>query len=69
MGLAAFAEKHRGIYGRVQLIRKQRGPDQREHFYRLDFADVTVRNQLRGITSDKELDEAFGRFGKVGVAP
>jgi len=66
VGLAEFAETHPGIYGRIQLIRKQRGLDGREHYYRLDFADIAVQNFVLGIKSDKELGEAFKQFGRAG---
>ena len=59
VGLAKFAEKHWDIYGRIQLIRQQRGPDGRDHFYRLDMSQTAVRNKVRGITSNEELDRIF----------
>lgn len=59
VGLAKFAEKHWDIYGRIQLIRQQRGPDGRNHFYRLDMSQTAVRNKVRGITSNEELDRIF----------
>lgn len=59
VGLARFAEKHWDAYGRIQLIRKQRGPDGQEHFYRLDMSKTAVRNKVRGITSNAELDRIF----------
>ena len=33
--------------------------DGREHFYRLDMGKTTVRNKVRGITSNEELDRIF----------
>lgn len=30
-----------------------------EHFYRLDMEKTTVRNKIRGITSNEELDRIF----------
>lgn len=59
VGLAKFAEEHWDKFGRIQLIRKKTGPDGREHFYRLDMATVAVRNKVRGITSNEELDRIF----------
>lgn len=59
VGLAKFAEKHWDIYGRIQLIRQQRGPDGRDHFYGLDMSQTAVRNKVRGITSNEELDRIF----------
>ena len=59
VGLAKFAEKHGEHFGRIQLIRKGRGNDQREHFYRLDMGKLSIRNKVRGITSNAELDRIF----------
>ena len=49
----------RDRFGRIQLIRQKKGLDGREHFYRLDMAKVAVRNKVRGITSNEELDRIF----------
>lgn len=59
VGLAKFAKKHWDIFGRIQLIRLKKGVDGREHFYRLDMAKTTIRNKVRGITSNEELDRMF----------
>jgi type III restriction enzyme len=59
VGLAKFAENHGDHFGRIQLIRKAKGPDRREHFYRLDMSKLKVRNRVRGITSNAELDRIF----------
>ncbi|MEV3328121.1 DEAD/DEAH box helicase family protein [Paenibacillus larvae] len=59
VGLAKFAEKHWDIFGRIQLIRLKKGVDGREHFYRLDMGKTTIRNKVRGITSNEELDRIF----------
>ena len=59
VGLAKFAEKHWDKFGRIQLIRQKRGVDGREHFYRLDMEKTTIRNKVRGITSNEELDRIF----------
>jgi type III restriction enzyme len=58
-GLARFAEKHKNVYGRIELIRKQRGKDGKEHSYRLDMGKVKIRNLVRGISSNAELDRIF----------
>ena len=34
-------------------------PDAREHFYRLDMGKVSIRNKVRGVTSNSELDRVF----------
>ncbi|MDR0673109.1 MAG: DEAD/DEAH box helicase family protein [Zoogloeaceae bacterium] len=59
VGLADFAEKHGDRFGRIQLIRKKRGADGRDHFYRLDMGKLGVRNKVRGVTSNAELDRIF----------
>lgn len=59
VGLAKFAEKHWDKYGRIELIRQMRGPDGQLHFYRLDMAKASVRNRVRGISSNAELDRIF----------
>ena len=59
VGLAKFSEKHWDVFGRVQLIRQQRGPDGKDHFYRLDISNAVIRNKVRGITSNEELDRIF----------
>jgi type III restriction enzyme len=58
-GLAQFAEKHKNVYSRIELIRRQRGKDGKEHFYRLDMGKVKIRNLVRGVTSNTELDNIF----------
>jgi len=35
---------------------QKKGLDGSEHFYRLDLANVAVRNKVRSITSSEELD-------------
>lgn len=59
VGLAKFAEKHWDMFGRIQLIRKHRGPDGRDHLYRLDMSKTDVCQKVRGITSNAELDHIF----------
>lgn len=59
VGLAKFAEKHGEHFGRIQLIRKVKGADRCDHFYRLDMGRLNVRNKVRGVTSNSELDRIF----------
>jgi type III restriction enzyme len=59
VGLAEFAEKHWDLFGQIQLIRKQRGPDGVERYYRLDMGDTAVRNKVLPITSNTQLDQVF----------
>jgi type III restriction enzyme len=58
-GLAEFAEKHKSVYSRIELIRKQKGKDGKEHFYRLDMGKLKVRNLVRAISTNAELDKIF----------
>ena len=64
VGLAEFAEKHWGLFGRIELIRKKRGADGMEHYYRLDMGKVDVRNKILPITSNAQLDQIFDEEGK-----
>jgi len=59
VGLAKFAESHGEHFGRIQLIRKVKGADRHEHFYRLVMGRLIVRNKVRGVTSNTELDRIF----------
>jgi type III restriction enzyme len=62
VGLAEFADKHSHFFGRIQLIRKKRGPDGRERYYRLDINNDVIRRQLRAVTSHNHLDQIFDEF-------
>jgi type III restriction enzyme len=59
VGLAEFAEDHEEHFGRIQLIRKAKGADRRDHFFRLDMGKLSVRNKVRGVTSNEQLDRIF----------
>jgi type III restriction enzyme len=59
IGMAKFAEGHSDDFGRIQLIRKNKGADKREHFYRLDMCKLSIRNKVRSVSSDTELDKIF----------
>lgn len=65
VGLAEFAEKHWAVFDRIQLIRKYRGPDGREHYYRLDVGDQAIRKQVLAISSNDELDRIFDDDAKI----
>lgn len=58
-GLAKFAEKHNALFGRIQLIRKKRGADGVERYYRLDLSNNAVMRKVRAINSNEELDRIF----------
>lgn len=62
VGLAKFAEKHGEHFGRIQLIRKAKGADRRDHFYRLDMGRLEIRNRVRSISSNDELDIIFKEY-------
>ena len=62
VGLAKYAEKHWDKYGRIQLIRKKRGPDGKDHLYRLDMVKTAICQKVRGITSNPELDRIFNEY-------
>ena len=64
IGLAKFAERHWDVYGRIQLIRKQKGIDGINHFYRLDMSKADIRNKVRRIASNIELDHLFEEYAK-----
>jgi type III restriction enzyme len=59
VGLAEFAEKHWDLFQRIQLIRKKRGADGVERYYRLDMGNTAVRNKVLPITSNSQLDQVF----------
>ncbi|MFC1936707.1 hypothetical protein ACFLYP_03475 [Chloroflexota bacterium] len=65
VGLAEFAEKHWDLYSRIQLIRKKRSPDGREHFYRLDMGVEATRRKVLAVTSNNELDRIFEEDAKI----
>jgi type III restriction enzyme len=59
VGLAKFVENHPYKFERVQLIRKQRGSDGREHFYRLDVGNSAVRRDVLKVSDNNQLDQLF----------
>ena len=58
VGLAKFADKHGGLFGRIQLIRKQSSAGG-EHFARLEINQSATIKKLLLITSNPQLDELF----------
>ncbi|MCL4267235.1 MAG: hypothetical protein KJ069_28915 [Anaerolineae bacterium] len=65
LGLAKFAEKHPYLFDRVQLIRKQKGADGKEHFNRLDVGNDAVRKKVLAVSNDTQLNQLFESEGKV----
>ncbi|MGL4990819.1 MAG: DEAD/DEAH box helicase [Sarcina sp.] len=64
-GLANFADKHWNLFGRIELIRKYKGEDKQEHFYRLDMSKIEIRNIVKTINSNSELDGVFKKYASV----
>ncbi|MGI6469719.1 MAG: hypothetical protein GXZ09_05735 [Syntrophomonadaceae bacterium] len=64
LGLAEFAEKHWDLFQRIQLIRKKRGADGVERYYRLDMGNTAIRNKVLRITSNTQLDQVFDEEAK-----
>ena len=63
VGLARFAEKHGGLFGRIQLIRKQ-SSDGGEHFARLEINQAATIKKLLLINSNPLHDELFTASAK-----
>lgn len=59
VGLAKFAEKHWTLFDRIQLIRKKKGPDGTEHYFRLDVGNAAVRKKVLPVTDNDQLDRVF----------
>ena len=59
VGLAKFAERHWDKFGKIQLIRKLKGPDGQEHLYRLDMSNMSICQKVRGFTTNTQLDDLF----------
>ena len=58
-GLARFAEEHWRLFDRIQLIRKKRGADGTERFFRLDVGSHAVRGKVMAVTTNSQLDQVF----------
>ena len=59
LGLAKFAELHWALFDRIQLIRKKRGIDGVERYFRLDVGNDAVRKKVLRITNNNQLDQVF----------
>lgn len=64
VGLARFAENHGGLFGRIQMIRKQSSPTGGERFARLEINKVATIKQLLLITSNPQLDDLFAKLAE-----
>jgi type III restriction enzyme len=65
IGLAEFSEKNWHLYSRIQLIRKRKGLEGKEHFYRLDVGNDAVRKKVLAVSSNEELDRIFDENAKI----
>ena len=65
VGLAKFAEKHWDLFDRIQLIRKKKASDGKEHYFRLDVGKESVRKKVLRITSNDTLDLVFDEEAKA----
>lgn len=61
-GLAKYAERDY-VFGRIQLIRKIKKPAGGEGFMRLDMSRSEVRNRIKSISTNDELDHVFDDYG------
>jgi hypothetical protein len=59
VGLAKFAEHHWALYDRIQLIRKKKGTDGAERYFRLDVGNDAVRKKVLAVTTNSQLDQVF----------
>jgi len=59
VGLAKFAEQPRALFDRIQLIRKEKGADGVERYFRLDVGNDAVRKKVLAVTSNRQLDQIF----------
>ena len=62
VGLARFSEKHGHLFGRIQLIRKQKSSAAGDHFLRLEINNTSNIKQLLLITSNPQLDDLFEKL-------
>lgn len=59
VGLAKFAEKHWSLFDRIQLIRKKKGADGVDRYFRLDMGNDAVRKKVLAVTTNSQLDQVF----------
>ncbi|MBJ6611340.1 MAG: DEAD/DEAH box helicase family protein [Candidatus Thiothrix moscowensis] len=64
IGLAKFAEKHWMLFDRIQLVRKQKAADGKEHYFRLDMGNDVVRKKILSVTDNTQLDQLFAAEAK-----
>jgi len=66
VGLAKFAEQHWALFDRIQLIRKQKGADGVERYFRLDVGNGAVRKKVLAVTTNNQLDQVFDEEAVTG---
>ena len=66
-GLARFAEKHWNLFDRIQLIRKMKASDGKDHYFRLDLGKDCTRKKVLSVNSDERLDEIFKEEASLKV--
>ena len=64
-GLARFAEKYNTLFGRIQLIRKMKRPDGKEHYVRLDLAKTSVWKAVLTKHDNVGIDDLFKTMGST----
>ncbi|MEI6414656.1 MAG: DEAD/DEAH box helicase family protein [Pseudomonadota bacterium] len=65
VGLAKFAEQHWALFDRIQLIRKKKGADGVDRYFRLDVGNDAVRKKVLAVTTNSQLDHVFNEEGCV----
>jgi type III restriction enzyme len=68
VGLAKFAEQHWALFDRVQLIRKKKGADGVERYFRLDVGNGAVRKKVLAVATNSQLDQVFDEEAVTGAA-
>ena len=53
------SRRNTAICSTGQLIRKQRGADGRERYFRLDVGNAAVRKKVRAVETNNRLDRLF----------
>lgn len=59
VGLAKFAERHWTLFERIQLIRKKKGADGVERYFRLDMGNDAIRKKVLAVTTNSQFDQVF----------
>lgn len=67
VGLAKFAEQHWALFHRIQLIRKKKGADGMERYFRLDMGNDAARKKVLSVTTNNQLDQVFEEYGITGT--